>query len=90
VNRRLAFIALFSITLSGAVRLRGAPSLFSTLPSAAGAVRQIFFDPGSSFGGNMLLSTTSGNIHKVNSSGVVSLLASVGLNASYLQGCPGA
>jgi hypothetical protein len=56
----------------------GAPALFATLPGAAGAVRQIFFDPGSSFGGNMLVSTTSGNIYTVNSLGVSTLLKSVG------------
>ena len=53
-------------------------SLFATLPLAAGDVRQIFFDPGSSFGGNMLVSTSSGKIYMVTSAGVVSLLASVG------------
>src|ERR1019366_5500873 len=53
-------------------------SLFATLPIAAGDVRQIFFDPGSSFGGNMLVSTSSGNIYRVTSAGVVSLLAAVG------------
>ena len=56
----------------------GAPALFATLPGAAGVVRQVFFDPGSSFGGNMLVTTTSGNIYEVTSGGVVSLLASVG------------
>lgn len=53
-------------------------SLFATLPGTAGQVRQIFFDPGSSFGGDMLVTTTSGNVYKVNSSGVVTLVASVG------------
>jgi hypothetical protein len=53
-------------------------SLFATLPSGSGAVRQIFFDPGTSFGGNMLVTTTSGNIYKVNSAGSSSLLASIG------------
>jgi len=53
-------------------------SLFATLPGAAGTVRQIFFDPGSSFGGDMLVTTTSGNIYKVNSSGAATLVASVG------------
>ena len=53
-------------------------SLFATLPTTAGNVRQIFFDPGSSFGGNMLVTTSSGEIFEVTSAGVVSLLASVG------------
>lgn len=53
-------------------------SLFATLPATAGNVRQILFDPGSSFGGNMLVTTNTGNIFKVSSTGVVSLLVSVG------------
>jgi len=56
----------------------GTPTLFATLPGGAGQVRQIFFDPGSSFGGNMLVTTTSGNIYEVDHLGDVSLLASVG------------
>lgn len=59
----------------------GAPSLFTTLPSGAGAIRQIFFDPGSSFGGNMLVSTTSGQIYQVDSTGSASFLANVGEDA---------
>jgi hypothetical protein len=51
-------------------------SLFATLPTAAGNVRQIFFDPGISFGGNMIVTTSSGNIYKVSSAGTVSLLTS--------------
>jgi hypothetical protein len=54
----------------------GAPALFATVPT--GQVRQIFFDPGSSFGGNMLVTTTAGNIYQVTSGGVVTPLASVG------------
>jgi hypothetical protein len=53
-------------------------SLFATLPSGTGQVRQILFDPGVTFGGNMLVTTSSGNIFKVNSAGTVSLLASIG------------
>jgi hypothetical protein len=53
-------------------------NLFTTLPTASGSVRQIFFDPGSSFGGDMLVTTSSGHIYRVSSSGVVSLVASVG------------
>jgi hypothetical protein len=56
----------------------GAPALFVTLPNGSGVVRQIFFDPGSSFAGNMLVTTTSGNIYEVTSAGVASLLASIG------------
>ena len=47
----------------------GAPTLFTTVP--VGAVRQIFFDPGSSFGG-------AGFIWRVNNLGVPSLVKSVG------------
>lgn len=54
----------------------GSGTLFATVPS--GAVRQIFFDPGSSFGGNMLVATTTGNIYKITSTGTVSPVASVG------------
>ncbi len=53
-------------------------SLFATLPSGAGGVRQVFFDPGTSFGGDMIVTTTSGNIYTVTSAGSVHLLASVG------------
>lgn len=66
----------------------GSPSLFATLPGGAGAVRQIFFDPGSSFGGNMLVTTTSGNIYKVNTSGTATLLASVGEDTEGMDIAP--
>ncbi len=56
----------------------GSPTLFATLPGSAGAVRQIFFDPGSSFGGNMLVTTTAGQVFSVTSAGASSLIASVG------------
>jgi hypothetical protein len=54
----------------------GAPVLFAT--GLIGGVRQIFFDPGSSFGGDMLVTTSSGNIYRVNSAGIASVLAFVG------------
>ncbi len=66
----------------------GSPSLFATLPAAAGNVRQVFFDPGSTFGGNMLVTTTSGNIYKVNSSGTSTLLASVGEDTEGMDIAP--
>jgi len=53
----------------------GAPTPFVTLTGES--VRQIFFDPGSSFGGNMLVTTSSGNIYRVTSTGSASLLAQV-------------
>lgn len=61
----------------------GAPVLFGTVP--VGNVRQIFFDPGSNFGGDMLVTTTSGNIYKFNSSGTPTLLASVGEDAEGMD-----
>ena len=66
----------------------GAPALFATLPGGSGVVRQIFFDPGSTFGGNMLVSTTSGNIYEVTSAGAVSLLASVGEDTEGMDIAP--
>jgi hypothetical protein len=51
-------------------------NLFTTVPT--GTVRQIFFDPGSSFGGDMLVTTNVGAIYKITSTGVVTLLANVG------------
>ena len=54
----------------------GTPTLFVTVPS--GNVRQIFFDPGSSFQGNMLVTTNSGDIYQITHTGSVSPLASVG------------
>ncbi len=47
----------------------GTPNLFVTLPPVAGVVRQIFFDPGSSFNGNMLVTTNSGNIYQIDHTG---------------------
>jgi PEP-CTERM motif len=56
----------------------GAPSLFATLLPTDGNVRQIFFDPGSTFGGNMIVTTDNGRILTFNSAGARSFLASVG------------
>lgn len=66
----------------------GAPSLFATLPVGSGGVRQIFFDPGSSFSGNMLVTTSSGHIYQINSSGSVSLLASIGEDTEGMDIAP--
>lgn len=55
----------------------GSPSLFFTTPDGS-TIRQIMFDPGSSFGGHMLVSTTAGDIFKINSAGVATLIANVG------------
>jgi hypothetical protein len=55
----------------------GSPKLFYTTPDGS-TVRQVLFDPGSSFGGNMLVTTTAGDIIEVNSAGVGKVLATVG------------
>jgi len=63
----------------------GSPTLFATLPGGAGAIRQIFFDPGSSFGGNMLVTTSSGQIYQVTSTGSFSLLANIGADTEGMD-----
>ncbi len=62
----------------------GASNLFTTLPTG-GSIRSIFFDPGSSFHGNMLVTTTSGDIYSVDSSGTPSLLASLGVDTEGMD-----
>jgi hypothetical protein len=54
----------------------GAPVAFGA--AFDGGIRGILFDPGASFGGKMLVSTTNGKIWVVDSAGNESLLASVG------------
>lgn len=63
----------------------GSPTLFATLPASAGGVRQVFFDPGSSFGGNMLVTTSSGNIFKITSTGAFSLVANLGVDTEGMD-----
>lgn len=63
----------------------GTGTLFTTLPTGSGVVRGIMFDPGSTFGGDMLVSTTSGNIYKVTSTGVASLLVSFGVDTEGMD-----
>jgi PEP-CTERM motif len=48
-------------------------------------IRQIFFDPGSTFGGKMLVTTNSGRIYEFNSAGTPTLLASVGEDAEGMD-----
>jgi hypothetical protein len=62
----------------------GSPTLFATVPDGA-TVRQIFFDPGNSFGGNMLVATTSGHIYKITSGGLIGLVASIGADTEGLD-----
>lgn len=62
----------------------GAPVLFGSTDDNSG-VRQIFFDPGSSFGGRMLVTTTSGHILAYDSSGTRTLIASVGADTEGMD-----
>jgi hypothetical protein len=55
----------------------GSPVVFGALPVGESA-RDIFFDPGSTFGGDMLVSTGGGEVYEFNSSGTRTLLANVG------------
>jgi hypothetical protein len=54
----------------------GVPTLFGTLPT--GIPRQIGFDTGGLFGGNMIVTTNVGDIYRFNASGTPTLLAKVG------------
>lgn len=63
-------------------------TLFATLPGGVGTVRQIFFDPGTTFGGDMIVTTTSGHIYTVTSAGVVTLLANVGEDSEGMDIIP--
>jgi len=54
----------------------GSPTLFGSVGS--GGVRQIFFDPGSSFGGSMIVTTTTGEVDKFASNGTRTLLYNFG------------
>jgi hypothetical protein len=62
----------------------GTPSLFVTTPDGS-TVRQILVDPGSSFGGNMLVTTTTGLVLKVTSTGQVSTLANLGADSEGMD-----
>lgn len=55
----------------------GPPVLFGTTGNPEN-IRQIFFDPGTSFGGKMLVTTNSGRIYSFDSTGKATLIASVG------------
>ena len=56
----------------------GGPPVPFVISGIVGGVRGILFDPGSSFGGKMLVSTSSGNVYTVDSAGTATVLASVG------------
>ena len=69
----------------------GAPTLFATIPGLGGAngIRQIFFDPGSGFGGDMLVTTNLGNVYEVTSGGgTPTVLASVGEDTEGMDIAP--
>jgi len=62
----------------------GAPVLFGSTDDGSG-VRQILFDPGSSFGGKMLVATTSGHILSFDSAGTRTLIANIGTDTEGLD-----
>jgi hypothetical protein len=62
----------------------GAPVLFGATPTTEN-IRQIFFDPGSTFGGNMLVTTNLGHIYSFNSSGTPTLIASIGADTEGMD-----
>lgn len=62
----------------------GSPVPFGTTGNSEN-IRQIFFDPGNSFGGKMLVSTSSGRIYSFNSAGTPTLIANVGTDTEGLD-----
>lgn len=64
----------------------GTATLFATV--ASGGVRQIFFDPGSTFGGNMLVTTNTGYVYEINSAGTVTQLAYIGEDTEGMDIAP--
>lgn len=64
----------------------GAPTLVAS--GLGGGVRGMLFDPGSSFGGDLLVTTASGNVYRMNSAGVVTLLASTGEDTEGMDVIP--
>lgn len=62
----------------------GAPVLFGSTGHSEN-IRQIFFDPGNTFGGNMIVTTSDGNVYEFNSSGVPTLLASLGVDTEGID-----
>jgi hypothetical protein len=62
-------------------------NFFASVPDG-GNVRQIFFDPGSSFGGKMLVSTNLGDIYSFDPTGHASLIASLHADTEGLDIAP--
>jgi hypothetical protein len=61
----------------------GTPTLFAS--GLAGNVRGILFDPDSSFAGNMLVTTDTGRVYEIDSTGSATLLASLGENSEGMD-----
>ena len=82
---------IVSLGTSGGSILRISPDLktvqnpWATLPTGGGERKGMYFDRTGLFGGDLLVSTISGQIYRINSSGQVSLLASFN-NTSYMEG----
>jgi hypothetical protein len=54
----------------------------------SGGVRSIAFDPYGLYGNNMIVATSNGSVYQVNSSGVATLLASIGADTEGLSFAP--
>jgi hypothetical protein len=61
----------------------GAPVLFGATDGST--VRQIFFDPGSSFGGNMIVTTSNGSVFSFTSGGIRNQIANLGTDIEGLD-----
>ena len=61
--------------------------LFASVPDGA-TVRQILFDPGSSFGGAMLVTTTLGHVYSFDAAGNATLIASTGEDTEGMDIAP--
>jgi len=59
-------------------------SLFATVPDNSN-IRGVLFDPGSSFGGQLIVVTTAGDVYTSNSAGTLTKLASVGEDAEGMD-----
>jgi hypothetical protein len=63
-------------------------STFVTLPNGNDLVRGILFDSVGTFGNEMLVTTTSGRVYRINSAHIATLLASVGEDTEGLDIAP--
>lgn len=62
----------------------GVPTLFGSTDDNS-TVRQIFFDPGNTFGGKMLVSTNSGHILSFDGAGNRTLIANIGVDTEGMD-----